>query len=213
MHIQLTSYLLQFKYSDFAYEDPLLLSREIIKKAYNEGLYYIASSKEIDKIIKNKKISQNDISLYAGIPTLQDLSFGNEICSSFYALRICFPYEILASFNYANGGLFSNHVSLMNIPLKKECLKLEIVDDTPMYVEDKSKYVLTRERQDMIKNYFIHDLKNDYYLIQSNINYLGEQLTNFLSSSECLNQLDNLDYLNYIKETYEEIIPLMNHMI
>src|SRR5574344_837114 len=93
MHIQLTSYLLQFKYSDFAYEDPLLLSREIIKKAYNEGLYYIASSKEIDKIIKNKKISQNDISLYAGIPTLQDLSFGNEICSSFYALRICFPYE------------------------------------------------------------------------------------------------------------------------
>ena len=51
--IILTSYFLKFMYGDRAYDDPLLLSREIMKKAYNEGLYYISSNKNIDAVLKS----------------------------------------------------------------------------------------------------------------------------------------------------------------
>ena len=96
--IILTSYFLKFMYGDRAYDDPLLLSREIMKKAYHEGLYYISSNKNIDDILKDN--SKRTLYLFAGIPSFQDVCMNLFPREELYALKINIPYQAMVNLNY-----------------------------------------------------------------------------------------------------------------
>ena len=85
-------------YGDRAYDDPLLLSREIMKKAYHEGLYYISSNKNIDDILKDN--SKRTLYLFAGIPSFQDVCMNLFPREELYALKINIPYEAMVNLKY-----------------------------------------------------------------------------------------------------------------
>ena len=85
-------------YGDRAYDDPLLLSREIMKKAYHEGLYYISSNKNIDDILKDN--SKRTLYLFAGIPSFQDVCMNLFPREELYALKINIPYEAKIAYGF-----------------------------------------------------------------------------------------------------------------
>ena len=71
VQIVLTSYLLTYMYGDLAFSSSLLLTREVIKKAYNEGLYYVSNEKNIDDILNEGNIKKEDCLLFLGFHLLK----------------------------------------------------------------------------------------------------------------------------------------------
>ena len=201
--IILTSYFLTYMYGDRAYEDPLLLSREILKKAYSEGLYYISSSKNIASLMNNPN-SRRTLYVFAGIPTF------NDICMNLYpneklsALKITLPYETLADFQYDNEEkvLCGKKIALnemvpteLGLTSEKEKLK---------YVEITEDYSFTPDQEEIIHE-FQKEIANFRYAILTSVEYLKNLLVAFLQKRVDEKLYNNDAYLNMVKECYEEL--------
>ncbi len=203
--IILTSYFLTYMYGDRAYEDPLLLSREIIKKAYNDGLYYISSKKNIEGILKEK--NKRTLYVFAGIPTFQDVCMNLYPSEKLYALKIKLPYEVLARFEYdvQEKVMIGQNISLTDT--QKITLGLNYENEALSYKETKDEEILEPIPTEITK-LFQKEIENYRYAILTSVEYLKNSLIKFLESERSKKLLEDEKNLELIKKCYEELICL-----
>jgi len=195
LRIMLTSFSLTYMYGDRVYGYPFLLSREVIKKAYNEGLYFISSEKNIEDILNNPE-KKRSILVFAGIPTFQavcvDLSPRKELT----ALKIKLPYEELAKFTYKKETKQTLENKEMTIPkdsLEKVNLYLTFQNNELEYLEKNLENL--EENEEEILKYFAKEMESFRFAILNKVEYLKEKLESFLSSNvskEFYEQEENL---------------------
>lgn len=210
MNIQiiLTSYLLKFMFGENPFQDPFLLSREIIKKAYNEGLYFISNERTVDALLKeNVNEQRGSLFVFAGIPSFEDICLNLSALKTIYAVRIKLPYEEMIDFE-----LEMSHGEMIlykeNVKLPKKCL-----EKVSLYLNlEKEKLVYKLEENNMqislpdALTFLLHDIKNYHYAIKSKLAFLEDELSQYLASEEGLNKLENFENLQLIKEIYEELV-------
>ena len=215
IHILLTDYQLKFMYGERAFQDPILLSREVLKKAYHDGLYFIGREKVIDKICENKKFSTRSLFFFAGIPSIEEISLVNVVSPVLYAVKIELSYEVLAMFSYGSFGgetvLKRENISLQEYSIKKVCLHLKMVDKKPVYVEEEriERASFCPEEKEELKDYFLHSIKEYKFIVEKNLDALRKKLENFLNSSQGLGFIDDPDNLQRVKESYEDLVVVM----
>lgn len=192
-------------YGDRAYEDPLLLSREIIKKAYNDGLYYISSKKNIEGILKEK--NKRTLYVFAGIPTFQDVCMNLYPSEKLYALKIKLPYEVLARFEYdvQEKVMIGQNISLTDT--QKITLGLNYENEALSYKETKDEEILEPIPTEITK-LFQKEIENYRYAILTSVEYLKNSLIKFLESERSKKLLEDEKNLELIKKCYEELICL-----
>lgn len=212
IHILLTDYQLKFMYGERAFQDPILLSREVLKKAYHEGLYFIGQEKVINKICQNKKFSTHSAFFFAGIPSMEEISLVSVISPVLYAVKIELPYEVLAMFSYDSFGgetvLKKENVPLQEYEIKRVCFHLQMVDKKPVYVEKNETERMSfdlKEKEELIQ-YFYHSIKEYKFIIEKNLDALRKKLENFLNSPQGIWFMDSPDNLQRVKESYEDLV-------
>lgn len=202
LRIMLTSFSLTYMYGDRVYGYPFLLSREVIKKAYNEGLYFISSEKNIEDILNNPE-KKRSILVFAGIPTFQavcvDLSPRKELT----ALKIKLPYEELAKFTYKKETLENEEMTIPKDSLEKVNLYLTFQNNELEYLEKNLENL--EENEEEILKYFAKEMESFRFAILNKVEYLKEKLESFLSSNVSKEFYEQEENLKMIKECYEEL--------
>ena len=204
MNIQiiLTSYLLQFMFGENPFQDPLLLSREVIKKAYNEGLYFISNERSVDAFLTSKK-HEGTFFVFAGIPSFDDICLNLSALSTIYAVKINLPYEELAQFELKiDAGdmiLYKNNVLCQKENFQKELLHLVWQDHTLQYASVQNDDIPLKETfQDLIQK-----LNAYSFAISSNVQFLEKEMDAFLSSKDGEKWLENEENLDKTKKVFE----------
>ena len=211
MNIQiiLTSYLLKFMFGENPFQDPFLLSREVIKKAYNEGLYFISNERTIDAFLKEKESDRRgNLFVFAGIPNFEDICLNLSALSTLYAEKISLPYEVLVDFqletSHGDMILFKENVSVSKNYLEKVVLDL-------YFNHQKLEYRVSSSNKEIVPlaettRFFIQNIKNYHYAISNKVKFLEEEVTTFLNSQKGLKKLEKEENLQLIKEIYEELV-------
>ena len=211
MNIQiiLTSYLLKFRFGENPFQDPFLLSREVIKKAYNEGLYFISNERTIDAFLKEKESDRRgNLFVFAGIPNFEDICLNLSALSTLYAVKISLPYEVLVDFQ-----LETSHGDMIlfkeNVSVSKNCLEKVVLD--LYFNHQKLEYRISSSNKEVVPlaettRFFIQNIKNYHYAISNKVKFLEEEVTTFLNSQEGSKKLEKEENLQLIKEIYEELV-------
>ena len=211
MNIQiiLTSYLLKFMFGENPFQDPFLLSREVIKKAYNEGLYFISNERTIDAFLKEKESDRRgNLFVFAGIPNFEDICLNLSALPTLYAVKISLPYEVLVDFqletSHGDMVLFKENVSISKKFLEKVVLDL-------YFNHQKLEYRVSSSNKEIVPlaettRFFIQNIKNYHYAISNKVKFLEEEVTTFLNSQEGLKKLEKEENLQLVKEIYEELV-------
>ncbi len=204
IHIVLTNYLLKFMYGDRAFQDPILLSREVLKKAYQEGLYFISSNKSIiDKIYEDKKFPNDNGFFFAGIPSIIDVCLSSSLCKEMYAIKLSLPYEELTSFTYSTSRgekvLYEKIDNLKSEYFSKTKLSLQVKDKTPLYIESEEPSSLSYVEQVKMTDYFIHDISEYKYMIENSLDALKEKLNEIVLTNNLVN-------LEEVQTLYESLV-------
>ena len=196
--IILTSYFLKFMYGDRAYDDPLLLSREIMKKAYNEGLYYISSNKNIVANLGVSEIngfkSSNIISVAKHFP-----GHGDTDIDSHYKLPII--NKTLDELKEVEFVPFKNAIK-ENVPsiMVSHILLPEIDDIIPASM---SKTIIT----DILRK----DLKFDGLIVTDDMTMVAIT-NNFDISEACIKSINAGADLPLICHGYETGVEVINNI-
>lgn len=92
----------------------LLEYRDLLLKAYNDGIYHFTSSENADKIMDSASVKASDVIMsygkkksffFAGKPDIESLAMNSiELQKKLTAIKINLSYEELASFNYRKGN-------------------------------------------------------------------------------------------------------------
>ena len=211
MNIQiiLTSYLLKFMFGENPFQDPFLLSREVIKKAYNEGLYFISNERTIDAFLKEKESDhRGNLFVFAGIPNFEDICLNLSALPTLYAVKISLPYEVLVDFQ-----LETSHGDMVlfkeNVSISKKCLEKVVLD--LYFNHQKLEYRVSSSNKEIVPlaettRFFIQNIKNYHYAISNKVKFLEEEVTTFLNSQEGLKKLEKEENLQLVKEIYEELV-------
>lgn len=197
-------------YGNRVFQNPFLLSLEIVKKAYNESLYYISSPSHIEAILEHPEEKRN-IFVFAGIPSFKEVCIHLYPNKTLTALKLKLPYESLADFQYQKrdeATLEKQNVEVKKENLEKVTLYLTYKDHTLCYAEQESELVFTEDRKEEIIKSFVTETKNYVYEITENINFLKKKLESFLLSSICKEKLEDEEFLQMIKEIYEEFMAV-----
>ena len=211
MNIQiiLTSYLLKFMFGENPFQDPFLLSREVIKKAYNEGLYFISNERTIDAFLKEKESDRRgNLFVFAGIPNFEDICLNLSALPTLYAVKISLPYEVLVDFQ-----LETSHGDMVlfkeNVSISKKCLEKVVLD--LYFNHQKLEYRVSSSNKEIVPlaettRFFVQNIKNYHYAISNKVKFLEEEVTTFLNSQEGLKKLEKEENLQLVKEIYEELV-------
>lgn len=130
----------------------LLMSRDLMLKAYNEGIYHFTSDEASKMIMETNYVrASNSFTSYgkkrsfffAGIPSFEDLAVNSLLYSKdgvakkLTAVKINLPYEELAEFNYRDRNdcalLHDGNLEFDNNKAKIEYLGLVIENGKPSY--------------------------------------------------------------------------------
>jgi len=198
-------------YEDQPFHDPILLSREVLKKAYHEGLFYIAKKEMVEEAYQNKKFSTRKVFVTAGVPSIEEIALTHAICPTFYALKINLPYEILAEFQYKDdidfATLENNHLDLNDATLEIVSLDLTIEEKKPIYIVkkdlDQDHTSWQQEDIEYAKKYFLKSIQEYIYIIKKNLDLLKEKLIIYASMNEQTFEDDKM--LQLFKESYETL--------
>ena len=210
MNIQiiLTDYILRFMYGEQTFQDKRLLSLEVIKKAYQEGLYFISKKDNIDEIVKNQQFKSKNIFVFAGIPTLEEAALDLTILNEMYAVKLQVPYEVLAEFSYdeENKTLRKKKVKIENLlPVK---LRLVVQDKDIHYEEceyEEEVSLLNPSDCTELICHFKRGIEQYHYILVKKLEELRDQLVSFLSSKDCVSALDDVECLNQLALIYEDL--------
>ena len=211
MNIQiiLTSYLLKFMFGENPFQDPFLLSREVIKKAYNEGLYFISNERTVDAFLNEKESDRRgNLFVFAGIPSFEDICLNLSALSTLYAVKISLPYEILVDFqleiSHGDMVLFNENVSISKSCLEKVVLHLQLNQQELLYQEKESLENAISFVE--AKNFLVQNIKNYHYAIENKVKFLENELNAYLNSEKGLKKMELEEYLQLVKEIYEELV-------
>ena len=211
MNIQiiLTSYLLKFMFGENPFQDPFLLSREVIKKAYNEGLYFISNERTVDAFLNEKENDRvGNFFVFAGIPSFDDICLNLSSLPTLYAVKISLPYEELVDFeletSHGDMILYKKNVTCKNSQLEKVLLDLTLDKDVLNYQIKNG--VSMDMHTDMAIAFLLQNVKNYHYAISSKIEFLEEELHSFLQTQRGIDSLEREENLQLIKEIYEELV-------
>lgn len=211
MNIQiiLTSYLLKFMFGENPFQDPFLLSREVIKKAYNEGLYFISNERTVDAFLNEEENDRRgNLFVFAGIPSFEDICLNLSALPTLYAVKISLPYEVLADFqlemSHGDMVLFKK-----NVLVSKECLEKVVMDLG--FNQHKLEYHLSSSNKSEFSlseaiNFLAQNVKNYHYSIANKVKFLEDELNSFLNSQDGIKKLEKEENLQIVKEIYEELV-------
>ena len=211
MNIQiiLTSYLLKFMFGENPFQDPFLLSREVIKKAYNEGLYFISNERTIDAFLKEKESDRRgNLFVFAGIPNFEDICLNLSALPTLYAVKISLPYEVLVDFQ-----LETSHGDMVlfkeNVSISKKCLEKVVLD--LYFNHQKLEYRVSSSNKEIVPlaettRFFIQNIKNYHYAISNKVKFLEEEVTTSLNSQQGLKKIAKEENLQLIKEVNEHSV-------
>lgn len=208
VQIVLTSYLLTYMYGDLAFQNSLLLTREVIKKAYHEGLYYISSEKNIDSLIQGAEQKKRRLLTFSGIPTFEEVCMNLSPSKVIYALKITLPYEELATFQYLEKKeiLDKKNVMLQKGVLEKKTLYLNYEEGLLCYKETPQTEDYFQEKIEEIEKHFKKEIENYKFAIENRMNDLRKSLFEFLETDASKALLEDQAKLQEIKESYEELM-------
>ena len=206
IQIVLTDYILKFMYGDQTFQDQRLLSLEVMKKAYQEGLYFISKKEHIEKILENQAFKNKSIFVFAGIPTLEEAALDLSILKELYAIKMFFPYETLIDFSYDEDNKTLNK-RVKELPnLQKVKLKLVVGDKEIAYQEtDEDVQEWNQEEEQELISYFRKKMEEYHYILIKKLEELREQLLSFLSSKESTTALEDEESLESLALLYEEL--------
>ena len=209
VQIVLTSYLLKFMFGENPFQDPFLLSREVIKKAYNEGLYFISNERTVDAFLKERENDRfGNLFVFAGIPSFEDICLNLSALPKLYAIKISLPYEELIDFTLLmdQGDMI---LCKNNVQIKKEYLEKVLLDLS--LEKNKLRYQLESEKPLEIDlnealTFLVHNVKNYHFAISNKLHFLEEELNDFLQTEEGLKKMEDEENLQIVKEIYEELV-------
>lgn len=209
MKIILTNYLLTYMYGDRVFCDPFLLSREVLKKAYHEGIYFISSEKNIDSIMNEPEKVRN-LFVFAGIPNFI------EVCTELFpketlnALKMNISYEELGYFTYDEKKRYLRKDKVKIDSFEKIKLKLFHKKGELYYgvTLDDSQLSLTEAEKEIVIKKMVQELEGYHYEILKQIDFLREKLFTFLNSKESEKILEDENLLKAVKESVEELVPI-----
>lgn len=206
IQIVLTDYILKFMYGDQTFQDQRLLSLEVMKKAYQEGLYFISKKENIEKIIENQAFKNKSIFVFAGIPTLEEAALDLSILKELYAIKMYFPYETLVDFAYDEENKTLNK-RIKELPsLQKVKLKLVVSDKEIAYQEtDEDVQKWNQEEEQELISYFRKKMEEYHYILIKKLEELRELLLSFLNSKESMAALEDEESLESLALLYEEL--------
>lgn len=131
-------------------QSKVILKNEIIKRAINEGIYYITDEDNANKIIEESMINSPDPFIsyglkkpvfYGGIPNFAVACQNLKLPKIITAIKLEIPYETLALFQIETKGfaykLFYPNLIIEPFDLKKVYLGLTIEEDIFCYKEIK----------------------------------------------------------------------------
>ncbi len=209
VQIILTSYLLKFMFGENPFQDPFLLSREVIKKAYNEGLYFISNERTVDAFLNEEENDRRgNLFVFAGIPSFEDICLNLSALPTLYAVKISLPYEVLVDFqlemSHGDMVLFKE-----NVLISKECLEKVVMDLN--FSHQKLEYHISSFNHVEVPlsetmNFLVQNIKNYHYAISNKVKFLEDELNSFLNSQEGIRKLEKTENLQIVKEIYEELI-------
>ena len=214
MNIQiiLTDYILKYMYGEQTFQDKRLLSLEVIKKAYQEGLYFVSKEEHIKAILNHQTFPSKNIYVFAGIPSLEAIALDLSIIPKLSAIKIQLPYETLASFKMEEGKntLKGSKIQISQMEMTQKNLQLDIKEKQIAYKEsdeqDKTTFTLyTQEERRELQKYLYKRIVEYEYIIHKKLEQLRGLLVNFLNSKACLNALDDEEYLQNLAEIYEDL--------
>ncbi len=197
LKINLSGYSLDYLFGDRVFQDSFLLSREVIKKAYQEGLYYISSKKNIYEFLKKK--NHRTMIVFAGIPSFSEVCTELSPQKELYALKMTLDYEVLANFHEENGFLVHDDVDFLNIEEVK--LYRNIKNNLLVYEEEKWNNAIVKEEE--VAKTLGKELQNYHYGITKALENLNKKVTQFLQSEKSKPFLENEESLEFMKEIYE----------
>ncbi len=203
LKINLSSYSLAYLFGDRVFQDSFLLSREVLKKAYQEKIYYISSENNVDELLSHPE-NFREILVFAGIPSFAEVCTDLSPNSVLYAVKISLNYEVLANFERVNSFL-ENTVDFES--MEKVNLYLSSNNGKLFYQEQQVNSHLEEEREKIEKN-FLEEIKTYRYAIQKELEYLDSRVTKFLESSKSKEVLEDEQVLQILKEIYEMLIFL-----
>ena len=207
IQIVLTDYILKFMYGDQTFQDQRLLSLEVMKKAYQEGLYFISKKENIERIVKKKDFKSKNIFAFAGIPTLEEAALDLSIQKELYAIKMFFPYEVLVDFSYDENNKTLNK-RVRELPeLHQVKLKLCIRDKEIVYeeTEEEDNKTFTQEEEQELITHFTKKMKEYHYILIKKLEELRRLLVTFLTSKESISALEDEKSLESLALLYEDL--------
>ncbi|MBR1748580.1 MAG: hypothetical protein IJ743_02150 [Bacilli bacterium] len=207
IQIVLTDYILKFMYGDQTFQDQRLLSLEVMKKAYQEGLYFISKKENIDQILKNRKFKSKNIFAFAGIPTLEEAVLDLSIQKELYAIKMFFPYEVLVDFSFDENNKTLNKRVKQLPEMHQAKLKLSITDKEIVYeeTEEEDNKTFTQEEEQELITHFTKKMEEYHYILIKKLEELRGVLVTFLTSKESMSALENEESLESLALLYEDL--------
>ena len=205
LRINLSNYSLAYLMGDRVFQDSFLLSREIIKKAYQEKLYYISNKKNIEELIQHQN-SRKELLVYAGIPTFSEVCTESSPSKVLYAAKISLNYEDLAELKQK--GEFLEHPSIELESVEKTTLYLTIENGNLVYKEGEEIPLDLTEPCEEVQKHFLNELQTFHYEFVKELEFMKRRITDFLKSEESRSRLRDEDTVQEMKEIYEMFIFL-----
>ena len=208
IQIVLASYFLTYMYGDLVFQNSLLLTREVLKKAYNEGLYYISNEKNIENLLHNSESRKRRILAFSGIPSFEEVCMNLSPCKVIHAIKIILPYEELASFSYKEKKeILEKHIVDMDrVVFEKKILYLTCEDGILCYKEFLENEDILEEKKEDILKHLKKEIENYKFAIENKINFLRKSFFEFLETETSKVILEDHKKLQEIKESYEELM-------
>ena len=210
MNIQiiLTDYILKYMYGEQTFQDKRLLSLEVIKKAYQEGVFFVSKKRNIDEIVHHKRFKNKSIFVFAGIPSLEEAALDLSVLNEMYAVKLQIPYEVLADFSYDEESKTLKKDSVVVdhfLPVK---LRLVVSDKQIFYEECEYNHEVEelsdQEKMELI-SFFRRGIEEYHYVLKKKLEELRFQLLKFLHSKDSLDALDDVNILNQLALIYEDL--------
>ena len=202
----------------------ILEDRELLMKAYNEGLYHITLEENVDSIIETKLMkASNSFTSYgnkkcfffAGIPSFDMAAINIKPDIKLTALKLNLTYEQLSHFKYRKENdksiVYDGNLDLENLKMEKVRLGLSTKDNNFIYKkieeEDYPNYTpnLNNEQLNLVNNNLKFKLTNYMIGLNKDLDLLKKQVAEFIkderTTSSLINQTNEI-----IENNFEEFV-------
>lgn len=184
-------------------KNPIIMRREAIIKAYQEGLYHFSSEENIDSIIQSQTMYPSGACssyglpkcyFFAGIPSFGDLVLNVTPSEKMVALKVKLPYETLAQFDerdeFDHAVSYTGQLDLSNALMEK-CYLILKEKDSKFYFEETTKEIyddyhlsLSNEKKKWIRHDFAFQINYYKQALLTQANLLKDLFKKFIEETD-----------------------------